>query len=297
MNMEPVQYLEAIARESEALADAAQRAGLDAPVPSCPDWTVADLVEHIGNVQRWAGRMVETLSPERINRSDLSESPPPGELLAWFRASTAGLVGALAAADPTAPVWTWIPDQRAGFWFRRQAQEVAVHRWDAEGAAGTPNAIESTLAADGVDEWLAMSRSLAAKALAGTGETVHLHCTDVGGEWLVTLTAEGPQVELVHAKGDAAARGTASDLDLYVWGRVDATSLEVFGDASLLERLRGGNVPLISRSTAHRQVAVASAVQVEGPTTPSAGVIPFALWNAVTAAAVLGPYEPSTVPL
>ena len=70
-------------------------------------------------------------------------------------------MGALAAADPTAPVWTWVPDQRAAFWFRRQAQEVAVHRWDAEGAAGTPNVIESTLAADGVDEWLAMSRSLA----------------------------------------------------------------------------------------------------------------------------------------
>ena len=126
---------------------------------------------------------------------------------------------------------------------------------------------------------------------------MHLHCTDVAGEWLVTFTAEGPEVEPVHAKGEVAARGTASDLDLYLWGRVDADVVGGVRRRVTPRTTARGNVPLISRSTAHRQVAVASAVQVEGPTTPSAGVIPCALWNAVTAAAVLGPYEPSTVPL
>src|SRR5215467_3594765 len=52
--MELSEYLDAITRESGALADAAERAGLDAPVPSCPDWTVADLLVHLGGVQQWA---------------------------------------------------------------------------------------------------------------------------------------------------------------------------------------------------------------------------------------------------
>jgi hypothetical protein len=78
-------------------------------------------------------------------------------------------------------------------------------------------------------------------ALRGDGETVHLHFTDTAegapGEWLVTLTADGPAIEPVHAKGDVAARGPASDLDLYLWGRVGVDTLEVFGDVALLERM------------------------------------------------------------
>jgi len=247
--MNTTEYLDAIARESAALADAAERAGLDAAVPSCPGWTVADLVEHVGNVQRWAALTVSTLPTERISRSGMSEIPPPAELVAWFRGASAALVAALAAADPSAPVWTFSSEHSVRFWFRRQAHEVAVHRWDAALAAGAPTAIDASLAADGVAEWLDMSVALAgrgARGLAGHGETVHLHCTDTpsdaapdaGGEWLVTLGADGPTVEPLHAKGDVAARGTGSDLDLFVWGRLPAERLDVFGDAELLERFR-----------------------------------------------------------
>ena len=38
-----------------------------------------------------------------------------------------------------------------------------------------------------------------------------------------------------------------------------------------------------------RTQTVLSAVQVAGPTTPSAGVMPFWVWNVVTAAAVPAP--------
>jgi predicted lipid carrier protein YhbT len=68
---------------------------------------------------------------------------------------------------------------------------------------------------------------------------VHLHCTDLDGEWLVTLTSPRPTVERVHAKGDVAARGTASDLDLFLWGRIGGDALEVFGDRELLDRFQG----------------------------------------------------------
>jgi uncharacterized protein (TIGR03083 family) len=235
------QYLDAIARESAAMADAAERAGLDASVPSCPGWTVHDLVEHMGNVQRWAATIVATHATERISRRDLSESPPPAELVPWFRTASATLVETLAAADPAVPVWTFLPERTVGFWFRRQAHEVAVHRVDTDLAAGDPRPIGTELAADGIAEWVDFATVFGADALRGDGETVHLHCTDTAegapGEWLVTLTADGPTVEPVHAKGDVAARGPASDLVLHLWGRVGADTLEVFGDTALLERV------------------------------------------------------------
>jgi hypothetical protein len=146
------------------------------------------------------------------------------------------------------------------FWFRRQAHEVAIHRWDVEGAGSVPErqtgsvperrtgaVIARGLADDGIAEWLDFTRVFGATRHASRDETVHLHCTDTdtdgeGGEWLVTLTSEGAEIEPVHAKGDVAARGTASDLDLFLWGRVGFEALEVFGDAGLLERFRAAGM-------------------------------------------------------
>jgi uncharacterized protein (TIGR03083 family) len=240
--MELDEYLDAITNESAALADAAALAGLDARVPSCPDWTVADLVAHVGEVQQWARVTVERRATERISRSSLPSAPRGAELLPWFRAQASALVEVFSATDAAVPVWSWTDDQTARFWFRRQANEVAVHRWDAQLAAGDPRPIETRLAVDGVDECLAMLPFRLRDQVVGTGETVHLHCTDTppdaAGEWLVTLRPEGPVTEHRHAKGDVAARGTASDLDLFVWGRVPPTAFEVFGDSALLHRFQ-----------------------------------------------------------
>ena len=240
MPLDNHQYLAAIAADSAALADAVTTASLDTPVPSCPDWTAADLVAHAGSVQRWAAGIVSTVAQERPERD-----PPPSfssmnEAAQWFREGSAMLIAALDSADPDAPMWTFSFDRRVGFWFRRQAQEVSVHRWDAESLAGTPQPLDATVAADGIDEWLAMVAAFGAGGLPeGEGEsTVHLHCTDVDGEWLVRRSPDGLDIERAHAKGDVAARGTASDLHLYLWGRVTADLLEIFGDAELLESLR-----------------------------------------------------------
>ncbi len=241
--MDPDDYLDAITRESATLADSAARAGLDAPVPTCPEWTVADLLEHIGNVQRWARITVETRATERIAWRELPDPPPPAELLDWFREQAPALVATLADTDPATAVWNWTDDLTARFWFRRQANEVAVHRVDAQSAAGEVTPIDPALAVDGVDEWLFMFPFRPGGPIAGGGETVHLHCTDTAealhGEWLATLDGETVAIERIHAKGDVAARATASDLDLFLWGRVPSSDLEVFGDAALLERFRG----------------------------------------------------------
>lgn len=240
--MELDAYLDAIARESAALADAAAVAGLDARVPSCPGWTVADLVAHVGEVQQWARTTVEQRATERISRRSLPSAPGALELLPWFGAQASALVDLLGATDGATPVWSWTDDHTARFWFRRQANEVAVHRWDAQLTVGDVRPIEASLALDGVDECLAMLPFRTRDQVVGTGETVHLHCTDAppgaGGEWFVTLGLDGPVTERRHEQGDVAARGTASDLDLFVWGRVPPSAFEVFGDLALLDRFQ-----------------------------------------------------------
>jgi hypothetical protein len=119
-----------------------------------------------------------------------------------------------------------------------------VHRWDAELTAGAPTPLDAVLAADGIDEWLGILavRGVGALAEGEPETTVHLHCTDVDGEWLVRRSPDGLDIERAHAKGDVAARATASDLDLYLWGRIPVDALELFGDPALLESLRTAGI-------------------------------------------------------
>jgi uncharacterized protein (TIGR03083 family) len=240
--MEPHDYLDAITRDSALMTDAAARAGLDARVPTCPEWSVADLLGHTGHVQSWARLTVESRTAERIPWSAVPDPPTGPELLDWFREQGPALVAVLRATDPSTPVWTFDDDGTARFWYRRQSHEVAVHRVDAESAAGSITPIDTALAVDGVDEWLHLLPFRASGPIDGHGETVHLHSTDTDdalkGEWLATLEGETVSVDRVHAKGDVAARATAADLELFLWGRVPVSDLEVFGDVALLERFR-----------------------------------------------------------
>ena len=113
-----------------------------------------------------------------------------------------------------------------------------MHRVDAQLAVGATEPVAADMATDGIDELLTMIQAFANPALVGSGETLHFHCTDVEGEWLVRMGADGVQVEREHAKGDVAARGGASDLLLWLEGRATLEPIDVFGDEALLTRWR-----------------------------------------------------------
>jgi uncharacterized protein (TIGR03083 family) len=234
--METTQYLDVIRAESARLVASASAAGLDAPVPSCPEWTVADLLGHVGRIQRWQADIVA----RRVQEAEFSFADPPTDpvvLVSWVQDATALLLEVFAAAPADEVLWTFLGPGTPSFWLRRQAQEVALHRVDADLAAGLAPALDGELARDGIDEFLEVVVEFRVRErMTGTGETVHLHRTDGDGEWLVRLTPDGPEVERTHAKGDVAARGSASDLLLAIRGRVDLSTLEVFGDAAVLER-------------------------------------------------------------
>jgi uncharacterized protein (TIGR03083 family) len=235
--MEPDVYLAAIRDNADLLVHAAETAGLDARVPTCPDWDVAELLAHIGRVHRWAASNTTRSPDAEFARPDV-EIPEPAARAAWVRAGAAELVAALErpASDPA---WTWLPPNTVGFWQRRQAHETAMHRVDAESAAGAPRPIDAALAADGIDELLEiLGNNPVRPPPTGSGETLHFHCTDVDGEWFVRLSPDGLDVERIHAKGDVAARGSASDLLCWLQGRGSVDRLEVLGDAALLDRWR-----------------------------------------------------------
>jgi uncharacterized protein (TIGR03083 family) len=241
--MDTEQYLDQLARNSERLADAAAAAGTDADVPSCPGWTVTDLLDHCVRGDHWARAIAEqgkAGSTERVLPEDTDPGLQGDALVQAFRDGARALVTALSSIGPDSPVWTFSSTNRtASFWQRRRSQETAIHRFDAEVAAGTPTPLDAELAADGIDEFLTVFLPRLADNFGDVGNaTVHLHCTDVEGEWLVARRDGELTVTPEHAKGDVAARGSASDLLLFLWGRTSADALEVFGDVDLLARFR-----------------------------------------------------------
>ena len=234
--MDASTYLAHVREAGEAIAAAGDRGELAAPVVGCPGYDLRRLLRHTGAVGHWIGACVE--QREIAPNVEVDHVDP----VAWHRSGMARLLAALGAVDdPTGPAQTWGADQRLWFWFRRAAQELAVHRHDAEEAVGPPGptAIDPELAADGIDELFGEFATVFGlpTRFGGDGETIHLHAADVeGGEWLVRTHADRFEITREHGKGDVAARGTASDLLLLLWGRVPPEKLEVFGDARLLGR-------------------------------------------------------------
>jgi uncharacterized protein (TIGR03083 family) len=232
-------YLQALRDDGVALAEAAGK-GLDPPVPACTGWTVADLVLHTGMVHR---HKLEILRGRLAGPPDPWPPPAPAraDLLSWYSEGLEELLTVLEATDPETSVWTFHPsDQTAGFWYRRMAQETAVHRVDAQSAHGDPAPVPAALAADGVAELLEVFLAPRAEGspVGGRGESLHLHATDTEGEWLLRLLPAGVELGQGHARGDAVAAGTASDLLLFLWGRARADPLERSGDPAVLARVR-----------------------------------------------------------
>jgi uncharacterized protein (TIGR03083 family) len=231
--METADYLASVRERSEALLNLA-RTDLDATVPSCPDWKVADLVEHIAGAWGWAAAVLRTgvRSDFPVRPDDLGEAG----ILGWAEGRRDEVLAALEQADPQANCWTFGLPRTPVFWFRRQALETAVHAWDCEGALAEPAPIDGELASEGIDEFLTsmLPRMVKQRPHAWSGQSLHLHRTDGEGEWMVRLGPDGEvSTEQSHGKGDVALRGPASSLYLWCLSRIPAEHLEVFGDPTV----------------------------------------------------------------
>ncbi|MCH7789418.1 MAG: maleylpyruvate isomerase family mycothiol-dependent enzyme [Acidobacteria bacterium] len=234
-----VNYLAAIRTEGDRLG---RFAGSDPSirVPTCPEFDLAGLLEHIGWV--WAFvtaqlRAEDPLSPASPGAEGApGDDESPGE---WLRTRLGELLAALDEAGTDTPMWTFGSDQTSDFYHRRMAHESALHRWDADNAINAASAvpIDRVLALDGIDEIadFGMTRSLQREGSVAPTGSLHLHATDGDGEWTFELIDGSVAMSHGHSKGDAAVRGAVSDLLLFIWGRGRARC-ELFGDETVADQ-------------------------------------------------------------
>ncbi len=243
-------WLAALRADSPALQDAVAQAGPSAEVPACPGWTAPTWSSTSPACCTGYARRCRAAPPPCPPRRPTARARPEWpEALDGLRRELTGTIETLEALEADFPAWNWAPQAKtAGFWHRRMAHEISVHRWDAEAAAGRPTPIETKLAADGVSEvldtWLPAGKRKGPTDLHGV---VHLVASDAGHEWFVRLRGAG--VALLdtgtildtddhHAR--AQATGTASDLLLALMGRQRLDRLVVTGDPRLISALRTG---------------------------------------------------------
>jgi uncharacterized protein (TIGR03083 family) len=231
---------------AETLAGIAASTDLTATVPTCPEWTLRQLITHVGRAHRWATAIVATQAAEPIPFREVPDGrlpDDPAERPAWIRDGAARLAETVTTGG--GPVWTHLGPGPASYWARRMAHETAVHRADGQIAVGTRPVIDPVVAADGIAEWLGF---LPAVRAAGhperpspvpEGKVVHFHATDVAadGEWLIHGVPGGVTVAAGHGKGDMALRGPASAILLVLLRRLPPgdPAVEVIGDRSLLD--------------------------------------------------------------
>lgn len=249
--MERSRLLECLAADYGRLREVAAT-DLTAAVPSCPGWTVADLVGHVAEVYLH--------KTECIRLNAFPDPWPPAleseEPIALLDRAYAALTAEFAARDDATPSRTWHePDQTVGFWIRRMAQETVIHRLDAELALGVPVApIPDDLAIDGIDEVLKLFVGYGSHAwledfkpvLAGAESRTVIIGVDGGPGWLVRTEVTG--VDVSDADPAAAAStpvgatvsGGSVGVLRWVWARESpgVSEAQVEGDEATLTELR-----------------------------------------------------------
>ncbi|WP_055490793.1 maleylpyruvate isomerase family mycothiol-dependent enzyme [Streptomyces sp. TP-A0356] len=247
-------YRQAVEEETLRFAEVVRGADPATPVPSCPDWTLAELTRHVGALQRWFSTLLTGLvqEPPRSRDVELGLPERAEEYADWVAAGVPGVAAVLRATDPQAAMWAWGADQHARFWARRMLCETLVHRVDAERAVGRESDIDPVLAADGVDEFLvnlpyASVFAPAVTKLRGNGETIAFQSTDsargTGEEWRVRLDPDGFRLlpragaDAAPSEPQAAARGQVGDLLLLLYGRrsYQETAFDVSGELTALD--------------------------------------------------------------
>lgn len=257
-----IDFSEHVQRESARFAEAVTEAGagaIEQEVPSCPEWTVADLTWHLAEVQDFWMHIVGD-GADRPEDYDRPSRPADTDVLDFLVERSTGLLAALERPDQDA-CWSWSPlGGTVGWVRRRQAHEALIHRIDVELALDNRTPIDEALAGDGIDEILRGMLDVGELPpwASFTGEQNRV-VIDTGDRWwalrlgrFVGTDPDGSDHDVPALRVEAAAlvadldldggdthiAGTAADLDLWLWGRGSANPLTVTGDAETANRLR-----------------------------------------------------------
>jgi len=245
--METSAHVKAVVEQTSTLADWVNGRDATAPVPTCPKWTLADLVDHIGATQRMVALLVgqQMSEPADAFAGYVPAPTDSAEWGAWLAGTAAEAKQAFESVTDDTPVWD---PSGAGagvrFWSRRLFGEVCVHRADAASALDLPYELAPELAVGATEDWLDTMTSAGywenrpdfAAAMRGDGQTLHFHATDAPGEWVARREQDRVALERTHAKADVAVRGPAVDLLLVLSRRRKleaAPALEILGERAL----------------------------------------------------------------
>jgi uncharacterized protein (TIGR03083 family) len=240
----------AIIEHTRQLAESAAAAGPDAAVPTAAGWTVADLVEHVGQTQHWVAEIIERriTDPAQLPAEMALLPADPRQWQAWLSHSAQRVASACSDDALDAPVFNAAGDERSGtrFWMSSLLNEAVVHGFDAAGAAGRAVGIDADIAAALIGNHLTMltsptwemQRPQSAHAMRGTGQTLQWLATDVphgAGAWFVERRPDGAAWQPGTRQADVTVTGPARSLLLTLTRRIPlsdrtASGISIDGD-------------------------------------------------------------------
>jgi uncharacterized protein (TIGR03083 family) len=240
--IEPEHALAQLEEEVSGVVGLLAETQLDFPVPSCPGWTVADLVDHLGQTHLWAEHCVRVGDPNLTERD--APATDRAALSAWYSECARVLIETLRVTDPASECWTFgLCPRTAAFWFRRQAHEAAMHRWDLGAALDRDVGYPSSLAVDGVDEVVSIffPRQVRLQRIAPLERSLAVRADGLG-RWVLAGDGTARTVGPV----DAEVSGPPEALVLLLWGRIrlDDPRIQLTGDqGAAASVLSAGIVP------------------------------------------------------
>ena len=240
-------YIDAVVDEGEAFAALARTADLDAAIAACPGWAARDLVTHVGLVHLWAAANIVHPSNDWITvkgfddlRSywpELTETEPnDAGIVDWYRATLANLVDVLRTTPADHQCLTFLPaPSPLVMWARRQASEIAVHRYDLASAGGRVVTFDAVFAADMLDELLVGFASRI-RVRDITEETIiEVVADDIDVRYFLEIGPAGLRSSSAASSSDLTVRGSVADLYLYFWNRPAGPTIRHDGNLDAMQ--------------------------------------------------------------
>jgi len=254
--MDVSDYIGFVASEGDLFASAAEQGELSVRIAPCPDWDMRDLVRHLGMIHLWAAANVAFPEPDGLDVEELpdlvrywpdltgdsGEYPDDAELVAWYRDTLGNLIEVLKSAPADVAAFTFLPSPTPlTMWARRQASEIAIHRFDAEQARGITSHFDPQFANDMLDELLSgfATRPSPRRIDVERPQVIHVHAQDIDEHWYVSMGPEHTESSREGDEADLTLTATAADLYVLLWNRTPDSRVAMRGNTDLMDLWQG----------------------------------------------------------